>query len=81
MAQALVNFGFRVLPSQANFLFISHPQQPARVLFQKLREQGILVRFFDKPRIDRFLRVSIGTDGEMDLFLEVVARICEKPAE
>ncbi|HOG11747.1 MAG TPA: histidinol-phosphate transaminase [Smithellaceae bacterium] len=81
VAQALVNFGFRVLPSQANFLFIGHPQQPARVLFQKLREQGILVRFFDKPRIDRFLRVSIGTDGEMDLFLEVVARICEKPAE
>jgi len=81
VASRLENFGFRVLPSQANFLFVSHPQTPARVLFQKLREQGILVRFFDKPRIDHFLRVSIGTDGEMDLFLEAVARICEKPAQ
>jgi histidinol-phosphate aminotransferase len=79
VSSRLGNFGFRVLPSQANFLFVSHPQTPARVLFQKLREQGILVRFFDRPGIDNFLRVSIGTDGEMDLFLEAVARICEKP--
>ncbi|NLA40459.1 MAG: histidinol-phosphate transaminase [Smithella sp.] len=80
VASRLENFGFRVLPSQANFLFVSHPQTPARILFQKLREQGILVRFFDKPGIDNFLRVSIGTDGEMDLFLKAVARICENEA-
>ena len=68
--------GFRVIPSQANFIFVSHVQCPGRDLFQKLREKGILVRYFDKPKIDNFIRVTIGTDGEMNQFLETVAVIC-----
>jgi len=74
----LRDLGFQVIPSQANFVFISHPQCPGRVLFQSLREKGILVRYFDKPKIDNFLRVTIGTDEEMDRFLEATAVICEK---
>lgn len=74
----LKSLGFRVIPSQANFIFVSNEQCPGRVLFQKLREKGILVRYFDKPKIDNYLRVSIGTDEEMDSFLEAVAVICEK---
>ncbi|MEN6330786.1 MAG: histidinol-phosphate transaminase [Smithella sp.] len=71
----LTAMGFHVIPSQANFIFISHAQCHGRVLFQKLREKGILVRYFDKPKIDNYLRVTIGTDGEMDSFLQEAERI------
>jgi len=77
VSAGLVNLGFRVIPSEANFIFVSNPQYPACDLFRKLREQGILVRYFDKPRTDNFLRVTIGTDEEMDRFLEAVAGICK----
>ncbi|MEE9911636.1 MAG: histidinol-phosphate transaminase [Deltaproteobacteria bacterium] len=72
----LRDMGFTVIPSEANFIFVSNPQYPGRDLFGRLREKGILVRYFDKPKIDNFLRVSIGTDGEMDSFLTAVADIC-----
>ena len=77
----LAEMGFKVIPSQANFVFVSNPQCPGRVLFQQLRENGILVRYFDKPKIDNFIRVTIGTDEEMDRFLSAVAVICEKRKE
>jgi len=68
----LKELGFKVLESKANFLFISHSKINAEVLFNYLRENGILVRFFKKPRIDNFLRVTIGTDNEMEEFIRVV---------
>jgi histidinol-phosphate aminotransferase len=74
----LLEMDFKVIPSQANFIFISSKGCPARVLFQRLREKGILVRYFDKPKIDNFIRVTVGTDAEMDSFLEAAAAICEK---
>jgi histidinol-phosphate aminotransferase len=64
-----------VIPSQANFIFISSKQCPGHVLFQRLRGKGILVRYFDKPKIDNFIRVTIGTDEEMDCFLEEIKSI------
>lgn len=73
VAAGLRKLGFVVLPSKSNFLFASHPQMSAQTLFVRLREEGILVRYFNQPRIDNFLRISIGTDQEMDRFLEVVA--------
>lgn len=74
----LKDLGFHVIPSQANFVFVASPECPGRVLFQQLREKGILVRYFDKPKIDNFIRVTIGIDEEMDRFLTAVAVICEK---
>lgn len=71
----LTEMGFRVIPSQANFIFISSKQCPGHVLFQSLRGKGILVRYFDKPKIDNFIRVTIGTDEEMDCFLEAIKAI------
>ena len=71
----LMDWGFKVIPSQANFIFISSEQCPAGVLFQRLREKGILVRYFNKPKIDNFIRVTIGTDAEMDRFLEVIKAV------
>ena len=64
--QTLEALGFTVLPSQANFIFVSHPAVPAQTLFGGLREAGILVRYFNQPRIDNFLRITIGTDADMD---------------
>ncbi|MQA18856.1 histidinol-phosphate transaminase [Rugamonas rivuli] len=56
--------GFDVLPSQANFIFARHPGHDAAQLAAGLRERAILVRHFKQLRIDQFLRISIGTDGE-----------------
>lgn len=72
--------GFTVLPSQANFVFAAHERVPGKVLFQRLREQGVLVRYFDKPRISNFLRITIGTDQEMDVLVDTLKRILEEEA-
>jgi histidinol-phosphate aminotransferase len=60
----LVALGFDVLPSKANFIFVTHPQYDAAQLAQQLREHGIIVRYFNKPRINQFLRITIGTDEQ-----------------
>ncbi|MDR1412225.1 MAG: aminotransferase class I/II-fold pyridoxal phosphate-dependent enzyme [Spirochaetaceae bacterium] len=67
--------GFRTLPSAANFIFIRHPEKTGAALFAALRERGILVRHWDRGRIADFLRVSIGTDAEMDEFLSAARQI------
>jgi histidinol-phosphate aminotransferase len=56
--------GFDVLPSQANFIFARHPRHDGARLAAELRQRAILVRHFNQPRIDQFLRISIGTDAE-----------------
>lgn len=63
--RALQELGFAVLPSQANFVFARHGKYDAKELFAMLKEQGIYVRYFDQPRTDQFLRITIGTDEEM----------------
>ncbi|EJT03878.1 histidinol-phosphate transaminase [Rhizobium sp. CCGE 510] len=55
---------FEVLPSQANFVFAKHESRSGAALQAALRERGVLVRHFAKPRISEFLRISIGTDEE-----------------
>lgn len=74
-AAALEAGGFTVIPSSANFLFVRFPRTPGIRAFAALRERGILVRRFDRDRIADFLRVSIGTDEEMDRFLEACRKI------
>ncbi|MDR2596490.1 MAG: aminotransferase class I/II-fold pyridoxal phosphate-dependent enzyme, partial [Treponema sp.] len=68
-AQALRDLGFTVLPSSANFLFVKPPNISGADFFAALRSRNILVRHFNKDRISDFLRVSIGTDEEMDTAL------------
>lgn len=60
----LTALGFKVLPSKANFIFASHSVHDAGKLAQKLREQGVIVRYFNKPRINQFLRITVGTDEQ-----------------
>lgn len=73
--QALETLGFTVLPSSANFIFISHDRMKASDLYIRLRDAGILVRHFKQLRIENFLRVSIGTDPEMDAFITAMTEI------
>ncbi|ELX06881.1 histidinol-phosphate transaminase [Acinetobacter baumannii] len=64
LVRDLTELGFNVLPSKANFIFATHSQHDAGQLAQKLREQGIIVRYFNKPRINQFLRITLGTDEQ-----------------
>ena len=61
----LQRLGFVFPDSKSNFIFASHPKYPAKELFEALKQEGIYVRYFAKPRIDNYLRISIGTDEEM----------------
>ncbi len=64
LAAQLKALGFNIIPSQANFLFITHPQHDAAGLAGHLRVRNIIVRYFNKPRIDQYLRITIGTVDE-----------------
>lgn len=71
----LEHLGFRVLPSAANFLFVSHESLQAEELQRQLRERGILVRHFSTPRISNFLRISIGTADGCERLVETLGEI------
>lgn len=60
--------GFSVLPSAANFIFATHEEKDAEQLYEQLRKRKVLVRYFHDPRIDQYLRITIGTDEEMEQF-------------
>ena len=70
--RALTERGFTVLPSQANFLFVRHPARRGRELLDGLRRRGILVRRWDKRSIENWVRVSIGTQSEMETLVEAL---------
>lgn len=65
----LKELGFTFPDSMANFIFASHSRIPARQIFQALKERDIYVRYWDKPRISNSLRITVGTDAEMDSLL------------
>ncbi|VIO78907.1 Histidinol-phosphate aminotransferase [Bradyrhizobium ivorense] len=64
LAHDLSTLGFEVLPSHANFVFARHPGHRGADLAARLRERGVLVRHFKKPRIEDFLRITVGTEDE-----------------
>ena len=64
--QALEKLDFDVVPSMANFVLATHKSVKAVDIFEKLKAQNIFVRYFKIPRIDNYLRITIGTDDEMD---------------
>lgn len=76
--QALSELGFETIPSEANFLFTRPPESIEAVeLAQKLRDERILVRHFNKPRIAQYLRISIGTPEEMQKLVEVIRSLLD----
>ncbi|WP_078083540.1 histidinol-phosphate transaminase [Microbulbifer mangrovi] len=72
---ALTEMGFDIVPSKANFIFAKPPKISAEALFVALRERNIIVRYFNKPRISEYLRISIGTDEEMDALVEACREV------
>lgn len=72
---ALKNMGFKVLPSCANFIFISSDKIDGTKLYTRLKEKGVLVRHFTKDRISNWCRVSIGSKKSMEIFITKVKEI------
>jgi histidinol-phosphate aminotransferase len=70
--EQLKNLGFEIPDSSSNFLFARHTERPGKEIFDYLRENGIIVRRWDAPRIKDHLRISIGTDEQMDRLIEVL---------
>jgi len=70
LTQELTTLGFEVIPSAANFVFAKHSEINAEQLAKSLREQNIIVRYFNKPRIDEYLRITIGTDDQNQALIE-----------
>ena len=77
-AQKLNKMGFTVLPSKTNFLFVKSDRIGGRELYEKLKDRGILVRHFGNPRISDYIRVTIGTDAQMDQCLSAICAILEE---
>jgi histidinol-phosphate aminotransferase len=75
LSAALRDLGFRVLPSQANFILARRPGESLEGLFVKLRERGILVRYFAVDGLRDALRITVGTDDETDQLLDEMGKI------
>ena len=75
LARELTRLGFEVLPSAANFVFAHHPARDASELAGELRKLAILVRHFAQPRIDQFLRITVGTDPECAALIAALEEI------
>lgn len=75
---ALQKLGFTVIPSQANFLFVSHPQLDGEMLYLDLKRRGILVRHFGGSRICQYNRITIGTQEQMALLVNTIKEILEE---
>lgn len=71
----LKKLGFTFPDSKSNFIFASHKSVPALEIYEKLREQKIYVRYFNKPVIDNYLRITVGTDEQMDKLFEALKNI------
>ena len=75
LVAALAELGFAVLPSAANFIFARHPQRDAAALAAALRERHVIVRHFRLPRIDQFLRITVGSPEQNAALLAALGPI------
>lgn len=71
----LKQLGFTFRDSASNFIFATHNEMPAEQIFKALRERDIYVRYFNKPRINNYLRITIGTDEQMDALYQALKEI------
>ncbi len=74
----LEELGFTVLPSSANFIFAKSDRLPGGELYRKLKENGILVRWFDADRIRDYVRITIGSLEQMTALVDEIARLLEE---
>lgn len=80
LTSALVDFGFRVPPSQANFVLAHWTGTPsAREIFATLRDRAIIVRYFDAPRLQNALRITVGSEAEIEKLIDALREILPTP--
>ena len=77
LVAGLSRLDFEVLPSAANFIFVRHPSRDAAELALALRQRAIIVRHFKLPRIDQFLRITVGTDEQCAILTDALAEILQ----
>lgn len=75
LSEALGTLGFRVWPSQSNFLLARPPKGDAERLYRSLKENNILVRYFNRPRLEDKLRISVGTEEENAVLIQALSRL------
>src|SRR5262249_30333303 len=75
MTQELIKLGFVVLPSSANFVFVRHPTRGGSEFAAALREHAVLVRHFNKPCTDRYLRITVGTEDDTERLIAAAAHV------
>jgi histidinol-phosphate aminotransferase len=80
LGNELKALGFEVLPSKANFIFARHPAQDGAGLARALRERAIIVRHFSSPRIQQWLRITVGTPEQSAALIAALHEITEEPA-
>lgn len=77
MVSELNALGFTTLPSSANFIFTTHKSVPAKEIYEKLKQKHVFVRFFNKPGIDNYLRITVGTDAQVDVLVNELKDITQ----
>ena len=77
-AEALEKMGFAMTDSRANFIFAKHPNFDGKMIYEKLKEKGILVRHFDKCRLTQYNRITVGSREEMETLLAALKEILEE---
>jgi histidinol-phosphate aminotransferase len=77
LSHSLAALGFEVLPSQTNFIFVRPPRFPAEGWLEKLRRRKILVRWFEHPQTKDYLRITVGTDRDVNALLKVSRAILQ----
>lgn len=78
ISDEFIKLGFKVIPSKTNFLFVTHTLISGEDYYKKLRDKGILTRHYKEPRIDNYIRITIGTDEEMDAVIKITNKILSK---
>ncbi|MCD8089869.1 MAG: aminotransferase class I/II-fold pyridoxal phosphate-dependent enzyme, partial [Clostridiales bacterium] len=74
----LSKLGFETCPSSANFIFTTKPDTDCTALFEYLKTKNVYVRHFDKPKINNYLRITVGTDEEVDILIKEIKNYLEK---
>ena len=74
-AELQQRFGWRVWPSATNFILVEVDDADASEIVSRLKTEQILVRYFPRPRLERSMRISVGSDAEMDLLLAALDKV------
>lgn len=74
------NLGFKVLDTKTNFIFVTHHEITGEEYHKKLRKNGVLTRYYDESRINNYVRITIGTDEDMEKVVEITEKILKEVA-